>query len=102
MPAGVRHSQHYFAVRVVEPSPLSRDELYERLKPFNVFARRYFYPLCSEIPFYRTQPSADPRNLPVATRVAREVLCLPLYGALGPADAHRICDIIEHVLRTSA
>lgn len=100
VPTGVRHSQHYFMVRVTGASPVSRDDLYERLKPFNVFARRYFYPLCSDFSFYRDCPSADPRNLPVATRVAQEVLSLPLYGALGTTAAHRICDMIEYVLRT--
>jgi dTDP-4-amino-4,6-dideoxygalactose transaminase len=99
MPAGVRNSQHYFMVRVTDASPVSRDDLCERLKRFNVFARRYFYPLCSDFSFYRDALSADPRNLPVARRVAQEIVCLPLYGALGAADAHRICDMIEYILQ---
>jgi dTDP-4-amino-4,6-dideoxygalactose transaminase len=27
-------------------------------------------------------PSADPSNLPIAERVAQEVLCLPMFGDL--------------------
>jgi len=99
MPRGVSNSQLYFVIRVSGASPLSRDDLYERLKPFNVFARRYFYPLCSHFSFYRDLPSADSRNLPVANRVAQEVLCLPLYSELDAAGAHRICDIIEYIFR---
>ena len=101
VPRGVRNSQQYFMVRVTGASPVSRDDVYERLKSFNVFARRYFYPLCSDFSFYRDAPSANPRNLPVATRVAQEVLSLPLYSALGTTGAHRICDIIEYVFRTT-
>lgn len=101
VPTKVRNSQHYFMVRITDASPISRDDLYERLKPFNVFARRYFYPLCSDFSFYRDLPSADPRNLPVASQVTREILSLPLYSALGTIGAHRICDIIEYVFRTN-
>jgi hypothetical protein len=35
----------------------------------------------------------------VASRVSREVACLPLYGALGVDGANRICDIIEYIAR---
>ncbi|RQR67409.1 DegT/DnrJ/EryC1/StrS family aminotransferase [Burkholderia sp. Bp9126] len=98
LPATVRNSMQYFIVRV---NPLacgvSRDQLYERLKQFNVFARRYFYPLCSEHNCYRALPSADPGRLPVATRVSREVLALPLFGELGEDGANRIVDIIRYI-----
>ena len=98
-PANVRNSRQYFPIRVdSEVARVSRDSLYERLKSFNVFARRYFYPLCSEFPFYRDLPSSDPRNLTVAHRVSREILCLPYYGELGPAGAHRICDMISYII----
>ena len=67
------------------------------MKPFNVFARRYFRPLCSDFAFYRDLPSACAGNLPAAHRAVRQVLCLPFYGSLGTAGAHRICDIIDHI-----
>jgi dTDP-4-amino-4,6-dideoxygalactose transaminase len=99
IPPHIRKSHLYFVVRIEDGvSRISRDDLYESLKAFNVFARRYFYPLCSEFPFYRSFPSSEPRNLKVANRIAKEVLCLPLYGELGTTAAHRICDIIEYIL----
>jgi dTDP-4-amino-4,6-dideoxygalactose transaminase len=98
-PARVRNSHNSFVIRVdAARSRLARDELYERLKTFNVFARRYFYPLCSTFSFYRDLPSSAPHKLPIATQSANEVLCLPLYGGLGQEAAHRICDMIEHIL----
>jgi dTDP-4-amino-4,6-dideoxygalactose transaminase len=69
----------------------------DALKLFKVFTRRYFTPLCSEYPHFKWLPSANPAGLPGAHNVAREVLCLPFYGALGIDDAHRICDIIQHI-----
>ncbi len=99
LPPRVRDNLQYFVIRVdAGRSRVSRDELYERLKPFNVFARRYFYPICSEFAFYADMPSSRPDNLPVALRASREVLCLPFYGTLAPDDAERICDIVEFVM----
>ena len=98
-PANVRNSRLYFVVRVdAACSAVSRDNIFERLKAFNVFARRYFYPLCSNFSFYRDLPSARAGNLPVANRAAAEVLCLPFYGKLGVAGADHVCDIVDHIL----
>ena len=36
-----------------------------------------------------------PAQLPVATRLSTEVLCLPFFGGLTDDDAHRICDAID-------
>jgi dTDP-4-amino-4,6-dideoxygalactose transaminase len=99
LPANVTNSYQYYVVRVTGGhSGNRRDALYEGLKAFNVFARRYFHPLCTEYSCYRSLPTADARRLPVAYQVASEVLTLPLWGALGKAGAHRVCDAIEHVL----
>jgi len=93
-------SLQYYVIRVDGAAAgCTRDELYARLKPFNVNTRRYFWPLCSESQPYRALPSAAPENLPVAHRAAGEVLCLPLYGALTTEDALRICAMIRHCLR---
>ncbi len=95
-PANVRDSLQYFVVRVEAKSlGITRDVLHEQLREFNIVTRKYFQPLCSEYDCYRHLPSAHRSRLPVATRVAQEVLCLPFYGALGDDDVHRICDAID-------
>ena len=95
----VRGSQQYFVIRVTDACPISRDALYERLKQFNIFTRKYFHPLCSDYNCYRSLPSAAPQNLPRARAAAAEVLSLPYYGDLGVENAHRISDAIEFVVR---
>jgi dTDP-4-amino-4,6-dideoxygalactose transaminase len=91
-------SCQYAVVRVDEAAfGCSRDVLHAALREFNVFTRRYFFPLCAHYDCYRHLPSAAPANLPVATRVAQEVLCVPLYGRLSDADVERICDMIVAV-----
>jgi len=92
---GVESSYQYCAIRI-DGSRFgrSRDEVQQRLKTYNVFARKYFYPLCSDYYCYRDLPSADPACLPVARLAASQVLCLPFYGSLEPSAAHTICDIV--------
>ena len=84
----------YFPVLVGEDYPLTRDELYGELKRRDIHPRRYFYPLISDFPMYRGLPSARGDNLPVASRIAEKVLCLPMYPALRKADVDRIARVI--------
>lgn len=87
----------YFPIIVNEDYPINRDGLYQKLKDQNIYARRYFYPLISEFPMYRCMPSANRENLPIASRAAEQVLCLPIYPALSAKDQQRIVDIICEV-----
>lgn len=92
----VKHSYSYFPVFVdKEKYRLNRDVLYEKLKEHNIFARRYFFPLISRFPTYRGLESARPDRLPVAEKVATEVICLPLYPGLEDDDIIRICKVFK-------
>lgn len=93
---GIKPNYQYFVVRISEEEfGISRNQVYEELKKYNVFTRKYFYPLCSQYNCYRHLPSSSPANLPVATKVVQEVLSLPLYGELTPADVEKICSLIQ-------
>ena len=97
-PPGVESSCQYFVVRIDRQAfGCSRDVVFDRLKAYNVFARKYFYPLCSDYACYSALPSSDPALLPVATDVVREVLCLPLYGTLPLSAVDVICDMIREI-----
>jgi dTDP-4-amino-4,6-dideoxygalactose transaminase len=86
----------YFPILLDGDYPISRDELYQRLKDQGIFSRRYFYPLISDFPMYRGLPSARRDNLPVATDAALRVLCLPLYPGLRNDDVERIADCLSN------
>jgi dTDP-4-amino-4,6-dideoxygalactose transaminase len=95
---GVKHNYYNFVVRVDENKfGISRDDLYDNLKTYNIITRKYFYPLCSQFQCYRRHSSAAPDNLPVAESISKEVLSLPLYGNLEPKDINHICDILEYI-----
>ena len=91
----VRHNYSYFPIFVdAEQYGMTRDELYFKLKEQGVLGRRYFYPLISTFSTYRGLPSAAPENLPVATRIANEVICLPMHHGLDEDDIGRVIDIV--------
>ena len=94
----VKHCYAYFPVLIDEDEyGKSRDEVYERLKQYNIYGRRYFYPLISQFPTYRGLPSATSENLPVADRVTRNVLCLPIYPDLGLDQLKKIMEILKSI-----
>jgi dTDP-4-amino-4,6-dideoxy-D-glucose transaminase len=80
----------YFPILVDEDYPISRDDLYLKLKANGIHPRRYFYPLISDFPMYRGLPSARRDNLPVAANAASKVLCLPIYPALDELQVETI------------
>ena len=92
---GVHHNYSYFPIFISEKEyGMSRDALYEKLKENNIFGRRYFYPLISDFPVYRGLDSAKPDNLPVATKLAKQVLCLPIYADLTDVDVEKILSVV--------
>lgn len=88
------HNYSYFPILVNDCYPLSRDQLYTKLRKNNVYARRYFYPLISSFPMYSHFPSANPLNLPVATMIAEQILCLPIYPDLSHHQQDKIIELI--------
>jgi dTDP-4-amino-4,6-dideoxygalactose transaminase len=92
---GIHHTYSYFPILIDEEKYGSqRDCVYEKLKKHNFFGRRYFYPLISQFPTYRELPSARTDNLPVATMISRQVLCLPIFPDLDFESVHEICEVL--------
>lgn len=92
---GVRHNYSYFPIFInAKEYGKTRDELYFKMKADGVLSRRYFYPLISTFSTYRTLPSAAPANLLVASKVANEVICLPMHHELTDEEIERVIDKI--------
>ena len=92
---GVKHNYSYFPIFVhAEQYGMTRDELYFKMREQEVLGRRYFYPLISDFTTYRGLSSATRENLPVATKMAEEVICLPMHHALSEEDVTRIINCI--------
>ena len=93
---GVHHNYAYFPIEIdAGKYGMTRDQLYDTLKAADIFSRRYFYPLCSNFPTYKSLPSSAPGNLPVANRVSQNILCLPMYADLQPDEMDKVIDVLK-------
>lgn len=87
----VRHNYAYMPV-VFDGDKYQRDEIDERLRAENIFARKYFYPITSSFECY--QGKFDIAVTPMAKHISECVLTLPLYADLALEDVDRICNIV--------
>ncbi|MDU1905359.1 MAG: DegT/DnrJ/EryC1/StrS family aminotransferase [Dysgonomonas sp.] len=92
----VEHAYPYYPVLInAKEYGMNRDDLYYKLQEYDIFGRRYFYPLISDFPTYKGLPSASVENLPIATKVAKEVICLPIFPGLTKEQVEKICKVIK-------
>jgi dTDP-4-amino-4,6-dideoxygalactose transaminase len=83
----VQHNYAYFPLLIdAKKFGRTRDEVYSGFRKHNIFCRRYFYPLISQFPTYRSLDSSQPGKMPIAERITEEVLCLPIYPDLDLSD----------------
>jgi len=80
----------YFPIRL--PSQTMRDCVYDALKSHNIFARKYFYPLCSSSTHYTRRYRGMP--FPTAEACSSTVLCLPFHSGVSPPAVTAIIEIL--------
>ena len=83
----------YFPIVVGPEYKLSRNEIYNRLKENNIFARKYFYPLTSDQACFKNK--YRDANIQAARKLAEQVLVLPLYEDLEMEAVEKICAICK-------
>ena len=83
----------YFPI-VVDPDAfgIDRDQLHKKLLEQGILTRKYFAPATNEFRCY--QGKFELQETPVAKKISRQVLVLPLYPELSNEDAVRICELI--------
>lgn len=82
---------YYPVVFDKETFGLDRDQVTEKLNEANIFPRKYFYPLISEMKAYK---EFNNDNTPIAKKISENVLTLPLYSDLSMENVQRICETI--------
>lgn len=98
---GVEHTYSYFPVFFDEAVlGKTRDEIYYGLQEYNIFARRYFYPLISQFPTYRGLKTSSKENLKVAERAAEQVICLPIFPSLELSVVIQICNVLKGLIKS--
>jgi len=98
-PTNLRHSYYKY--------PLKLDEGIEREKLATMLSREYgietghiYYPPCHLHPFYMERFGTREGDLPVAEKVLRRVLCLPLHLGITETNLHYITHSLVESLKT--
>lgn len=93
----VKHNYAYFPI-IIDKNKYgkSRDEVFEKLKEYNVFARKYFYPLTSDFECYK-DIEGNKDNLKNSKYISNRVMTLPLYEDLEMEDVEYICELINYI-----
>lgn len=93
----VTHSYSYFPILIDESIfGISRNDLYNQLQQHDIFTRRYFYPLISTFEPYKNLISANTNNIPIATKISQQILCLPIYVNMEDEDIYFIVNVIKN------
>lgn len=89
----VKGNYAYMPILVIpEEYKVSRDQLYGIFRANGIYVRKYFYPLTTNAECYKEL--YDHNNVPIAERVADNILTLPLYTDMTHEDVDRVCNII--------
>lgn len=85
----------YYPIQInAQDYGISRDALAKKLSENNIIARKYFFPLCSDLPFFKDLPSSRKENLENAHQASEEILCIPFYGDLEQEKLTKIINIV--------
>ena len=88
----VRYNYAYMPV-LFDGYKADRDKIFQALKEKNIHARKYFYPCINSYECYRDCFRAE--DTPIAAKISRQILTLPLYADLPEEIVDMVCDIIE-------
>lgn len=90
----VKTNYAYFPVQFDEEIfGKNRNDVYKELADNGIGARKYFYPLTNEFECYKGL--FDVRETPIAHKVSKNILTLPLYADLEINEVDKICEIIK-------
>lgn len=93
--SGIDYNYSHFPILFKDKE--SREKIYNELKRYNIYSRRYFYPLVTHFAPYNKCKGAD--NIPVASDMSERVLCLPIHTNLSTDDVHLISQLIAENIR---
>ena len=80
---------NYSYYPVIFPSEEKLMEVLEEMNTLQIFPRRYFYPSLNTLNYINSQ------IMPISERVAKSILCLPLYFEIKKDDLKTICELVN-------
>lgn len=91
-PEAVRSNYAYLPVVFTGEFGSTRDQVYDALLAEGIHARKYFFPLITDFACYKSVFNSD--DTPIAKRLSKQVLTLPMYADLSVDEVSRICKVV--------
>ena len=93
IPNNVQSNYAYYPIVVDEKKfGKTRNEIHSIMQKNNIYTRKYFYPITNSFECY--QGKFDVFKTPIALRISKRILCLPMYSDLSVKEIDRIVSII--------
>lgn len=95
------HARNLYTVQI-DTSKLSvtRDEIVEEMKKKNVGVNVYYMPLY-ELTFYRKNLKVDPKKFPVAQKVFKKMLTMPIYPKMTKEEVKYVAQTLVNIVTSS-
>lgn len=91
------HAWHLFPVQISENSSIGRNDLIDRLGDVGVGSSVHYKPI-HRLKYYKERYDLDPLDFPVADRVWKTTISLPIYSLLTDEDVEFVCMSLRNAL----
>ena len=95
---GRSHVWHQFTVRLTPDARVDRDEFVARLTEAGIGNGIYYPRLVFDYDCYRDHPRVRAGDVPVAERIVREVVSLPVHPRVSDTDVDTIVTAVRRIL----
>ena len=90
------HNFSYFPIMINDEFPVSRDELVNYLCLNNIYVRKYYHPLITNLKIYKKYTKKK-ISLSHSQYISERVLCLPIYPNLNLSNVNKIIELILNI-----
>jgi dTDP-4-amino-4,6-dideoxygalactose transaminase len=96
--AGRRHVWHQYTLRITSDCKVTREELSEFLASKNIGSGFYYPKLVFDYPTFDSRNDIRISDLPVAEKIVKEVISIPVHPGLNEGDREIVADTIMRVV----
>lgn len=94
---GREHVWHQYTIRVTEDARVDRAEFVEQLTELGIGSGAYYPRLVTDYDAYRRHPRVSVADTPVAARIAREVVSLPVHHHLADDELDAVISAVREI-----
>lgn len=94
---GREHVWHQYTIRVTDEARVDRAEFVEQLTEHGIGSGAYYPRLVTDYDAYRRHPRVSVADTPVAARVAREVVSLPVHHHLADDELDAVISAVREI-----